>query len=230
MLVVRDFPDKVLGNMTKPKEKPESPSHLPPRQHNFQDATDKALPLVRAQSDEQLEWLGARATDAGWEVPVLNDTLRIARDDGALSSAGGWRVTPFWQILALHYLSIATQPAEGPTETTFADLPSGRVYAPIYQQRVIGRLCHTAGTDADTLSRAAETIGGSLVEGGDLAFDFRFYPRVGLRLVWYAADEDFPPSATLLLPANIEAFFHIEDVVVLSESLVARLGEAQRRQ
>ena len=49
-------------------------------------------------------------------------------------------------------------------------------------------------------------------------------PRVSLRLIWHAADEEFPPSATLLLPANIEEYFCSEDIVVLSECLVARLG------
>ena len=60
--------------------------------------------------------------------------------------------------------------------------------------------------------------------GGDAAFDFDMFPRVCVRLIWHAADEEFPPSATLLLPANIDAFFCIEDIVVLSERLVARLG------
>jgi len=53
---------------------------------------------------------------------------------------------------------------------------------------------------------------------------FDVFPRLTLRLVWHAPDEEFPPSATLLLPDNIEAFFVAEDIVVLSECLVARLG------
>ena len=45
-----------------------------------------------------------------------------------------------------------------------------------------------------------------------------------MRVIWYAADEEFAPSATLLLPANIESYFGIEDVVVLSERVVAWLA------
>ena len=60
--------------------------------------------------------------------------------------------------------------------------------------------------------------------GGDTAFDFDIFPRLCVRVIWHAADEEFPPSATLLLPANIESYFCIEDIVVLSESLVSRLG------
>jgi hypothetical protein len=42
--------------------------------------------------------------------------------------------------------------------------------------------------------------------------------------VWHAPDDEFPASATLLLPPNIEDYFCSEDIVVLSESLVARLS------
>ena len=50
------------------------------------------------------------------------------------------------------------------------------------------------------------------------------FTRLAIRLIWHAGDDEFPPSATLLLPANIEAYFCAEDIVVLSERLVARLG------
>jgi len=107
---------------------------------------------------------------------------------------------------------------------TFADLPAGRVYAGIYGQRVNARLCATAGRDLATLRPAMESIGARPANGGDAAFDIPVFPRVPVRLIWHAADDEFPPSATLLLPANIEQFLCAEDIVVMSESLVARLS------
>ena len=104
------------------------------------------------------------------------------------------------------------------------DLATARSYAGVYDGRVIARLCHTAGRDAETLGAAAARLGGQPVEAGDAAFDFRIFPRLTLRLIWHAPDEEFPPLATLLLPGNVESYFCSEDVVVLSESLVARLG------
>ena len=88
---------------------------------------------------------------------------------------------------------------------------------------MIARLCATAGRDAATLSAAAESLGGRRAEDGDLAFDFAPFPRVSMRLIWHAPDEEFPPSATLLMPENIESYFCSEDIVVLSEQLVSRL-------
>ena len=76
----------------------------------------------------------------------------------------------------------------------------------------------------EELRAAAAALGGHPVGGGDAAFDFDVLPRLRLRVIWHAGDEEFSPSATLLLPANVESYFCIEDIVVLSERLVGWLG------
>jgi hypothetical protein len=142
-----------------------------------------------------------------------------------VTTAAGGPVGAAWRILALHYLAIDARPEPCEPDVTFADLPLVRSYAGVYRGRVIGRLCGTAGRDAQRLTSAAEAAGGRSTEGpGDLAFDFDVFPRIAVRLHWYAADDEFPPSATLLLPANIEDYLCSEDIVVTSECLVARLG------
>lgn len=197
---------------------------VPPPQHNLEDAAAKALAALRRQPDEQLEWLGARRAGPDWAVQVLDDLLTVRLDDGRVSTSAGREVGPRWQILTLHYLASAGRGGREEPAVAFADLPAGRSYAPVYGQRVIQRLCATAGRDAPTLAAAAAALAGQPAPGGDLAFDFRTYPRVRLRLIWYAGDSELPPSAVLLLPASIQSFFCVEDIVVLSERLVSRLG------
>jgi hypothetical protein len=124
----------------------------------------------------------------------------------------------------LHYLAVAGRPEPREPEVTFADLPDGRGYADVYDSRVLKRLCATAGRDAATLRDAAEALGGLEVPGGDMAFQFTVFPRVAIRMIWHAPDEEFAPSATILLPGNVDEFFCTEDMVVLCESCVARLG------
>ena len=197
---------------------------VPPPQHNLRTAAARALAAVRAQDPEQLQWLGARPQDERWAVPVLDEVLSADLDDGAVRRADGQAVRPWWQILTLHYLSVTGRPAERAPEVTFADLPGGRGYASVYQQRVIGRLCGTAGRDKQTLCRAGAALAGTPVSAGDVAFDLQAFPRIRLRLIWYAGDEELPPSAVMLLPENIRAFLAVEDIVVLSERIVSRLG------
>ena len=192
-------------------------------QHNPQQAAKNALAGVRQQSPEQLEWLGARSRGRDWRLDVLDDVLALNIDDGTVRTSNGQPVRACWQGLAMHYLATSSRPPEAAPQLTFASLPGGRTYASVYQQRVIGRLCRTVGGDAETLGRAAGDLGAKAVDEGDLAFDFQAFPRVRLRLVWYAGDEELPPSAVLLLPSNIDAFLPIEDIVVFSEEIVSRL-------
>ncbi len=210
--------------MTSGTNNPADCPAVPPRQHNLQEASARALSAIREQSAEQLEWLGARRAGDRWKIAVLDDVLAVELDGGTMQTEAGQPVGPWWQILTLHYLAVSARPQVQEPSITFATLPGGRTYAPVYQQRVIERLCRTVGRQEQKLSQAAEALGGRTVPGGQAAWEFGLYPRVRLRLVWYAGDEELAPSASLLLPANIESFFGLEDIVVLSERLISRLS------
>jgi hypothetical protein len=197
---------------------------VPPPQKNLDRATELAFDDLGGQAEEQLVWLGAKSVGTAWRVSVLEDALDVDLSASSVTTSAGQPVGPHWRILALHYLGIRTQPERLAPEVTFADLATARSYAGVYHQRVVARLCATAGRDAQTFRTAASAVSGHRALGGDEAFDFDVFPRLTLRLIWHAPDEEFPASATLLLPANIESYFCSEDVVVLSECLVSRLG------
>ena len=195
-----------------------------PTQDYYRRATELGFAAAHSQTPEQLRWLGAIGSTDSWRLPVLEDVFDVDLSARRVATSAGQDVGASWRILALHYLSIPSKPEQTEPEITFADLRQSRSYNDVYQARVIGRLCGTAGREGRQLRTAAAAIGGHPVEGGDAAFDFDAFPRLSVRLIWHAPDEEFPPSATLLLPGNIESFFPAEDVVVLCECLVARLG------
>lgn len=196
---------------------------VPPPQHNFEEAAKRALEAVRKQPAEQLEWLGARGAGQHWTIRVLDGDLSVDLDAGTVRTNGAAAVAAAWRILALHYLAAPGRPVQGLPEVSFADLPGGRTYARVYRQRVIERLCATVGWESSGLSRACQALGGSAVAVGDLGFDFQVFPRIGVRLVWYAGDDELHPDATVLYPGNIGSVMEIEDVVVMAERLVSRL-------
>jgi len=196
---------------------------VPPPQHNLQTAAEKALAVMQVQPREQLGWLGAEFVQARWRLPVLDSVLWADPATGRVTTAAGAEVGPHGRILVLHYLCVASQPPILPPEVAFADLASARGYAGVYHQRVIGRLCATAGRMASSLQSAAAQVGAHPAPGGDLAFDLAAFPRLTARVIWHAPDEEFGPSATLLFPRNVESLLCVEDVVVLSERLVSRL-------
>jgi hypothetical protein len=197
---------------------------MPEPQDNLRRATALGFDAVDRQPAEQLTWLGAQAAGSVWRLQVLEGTLDVDLAARRIATAAGDEIAPTWRILVLHYLAIVGRPEELPPEITFADLPSARTYAGVYHQRAIARLCATAGKEAHKFHQAALAVGGRPAPGGDAAFDFDVFPQLSVRAIWYAADAEFPPSATLLLPRNIEAYLCTEDIVVLSERLVSRLG------
>jgi hypothetical protein len=196
----------------------------PSPQRNLQVAIDRAYAAMESQSEEQIRWLGAEPAEGAWRLPVLGDGLRVDLAGRRIVASTGREVGPHWTILVLHYLAVASRGQSLPPSVTFADLATARSYSGVYDGRVLKRLCFTTGRNLETLRAAAGSLGAEPAEGGDAAFDFRPFPRVAVRLIWHAPDEEFPPSATLLLPENIEAYFCSEDIVVLSECLVARLS------
>jgi hypothetical protein len=183
-----------------------------------------AFEALSHQADGQLRWLGAQPSTGGWRLPVLNESFDVDRGARRVTLPGGHEVGPGWRILSLHYLAIAERPERLTPDITFADLPTARSYADVYHQRALSRLCRTAGRDAAGLRAAAAALGAGAVDAGDAAFDFPVFPRLAMRLIWHAADEEFSPSATLLMPINVESFLCVEDIVVLSECLVSRLA------
>lgn len=209
--------------MGETSESPVRPA-IPPPQRNYQVAAEKALTSVRVQTAEQLIWLGAVGTGSVWRLPVLAAWVTVDVDTGRVWADDTGDVGRWWRILILHYLAVSHRPPSRSPEICFADLPGGMAYSPVYQQRVISRLCNTVGRTAETLAAAAEVLGARRVDAGDLAFDLVVFPRLTVRLIWHAGDEEFQPTATLLLPGNVEALFCIEDIVVLSESVVSRLS------
>ena len=210
--------------MTNGKRQSTGRSAVPPQQHNFEDAAGKAPDLLRGQPAEQLKWLGGRPVENLWTLGVLDDEFSVDPAGGTVLSKTGQAVGRWWRILTLHYLAVSSRPADRPPSVTFCDLPAGRTYGGIYRQRVTEQLIRRIGPDTESFSRAGCAIGGRVVEAGDAAFDFQVYPRVRLRVIWYAGDSELAPSATLLLPENIESFFCTEDIVVLSERLISRMA------
>jgi len=209
--------------MTPKNRLPEWPG-IPPRQEHLRTAQQKAVEAFCGQAETQLQWLGADGSGAAWRMPVLDGFFVVDTTTGEVRRGDGGKVHPIWQILALHYLAVRARPAAQPPTVTFASLASGKTYAGVYVNRVNRRLCAVVGQRTDALRAAATALKGRAVQGGSAAFEFDVFPRIPIRLIWYAGDEELTPSCTILLPANIESFFCTEDIVVLSESFVSRLG------
>ena len=201
------------------------------RQTNYQEALSRALECVRRRPARNLAALGAReAPSQRLELPVLERIFLIDLGAGTVALSDGRGAASEeslrigWKILALHYLSADVPWPPCASWRSFGDLPEARGYESVYSARVIGWLCATAGQERDQLAAAATRLGAQPVPLGDEGFRFQFFPRLEVRLAWYAGDEELGPGVSFLYPDNVLCFLSVEDVVVLSESLVGRLS------
>jgi len=206
----------------------------PQQQTNYQQAYERAFQAVRQRSREDLIALGAREVGAGrYELPVLERVFLINIDGGTVARSDGQgnaAAAPIrieWQILALRYLAAPAPRTDAKSWVSFAELPGAKVYDPVYRGRVLGRLAATAGRDRETFVQACERLGAERVEGGDEGFRLQVFPRVSVAILWFAGDDELKPGVSFPYPDNILSFLSLEDVVVLSESLVRRLQGAE---
>lgn len=200
-------------------------------QKNYQQAFELALERAREVQVDDLVQLGViHESRSQLVVPSLNRSFYIDLLAGTVVDQGGQTVRAAWAILVLHYLVSRPgrydQPAEG--YISFTDIPQARGYAIPYEHRVIDRFLHTAGRDQAGFQSAAGRLGGEPVHVGDVAFEFRLFPQVRLRVIWYRGDEETGPGASFLFNRAATRLFCVEDIVVVAELLVSTLSRADK--
>jgi hypothetical protein len=196
-----------------------------PQQTNYAVAIKRAAETLRAVPAEDCVKLGATLLDDGcYSLPVLNVRFLVDPAAGKVTLAEGDEVRVGWAILALHYLISPVLTMRGEPQISFAQIPDGMGYASPYRGRVIERFLHTAGRTDESFRAAAEGVGGVPVRLGDAAYRFDVFPTFPITIIRYAGDDELPPGASMLYVADAAGRFSVEDIVVMSESLISKLS------
>lgn len=127
------------------------------------------------------------------------------------------------KILILHYLSKASGIPPSGKLIAFAQLPGCEPYLPVFQKRTIDRLVRTFGKQPENLIAAAQTIGGSKAQYGDVGVVIPALPKVSVTFILWRGDDEFPPSGNILFDRTVENYLDVEDIIVLSEIIVGEL-------
>ncbi len=112
---------------------------------------------------------------------------------------------------------------------TFREVPTyGELYLQPFTGRCIKRLTYGFGYKLDVFERAMERIPGAVkIHAADTAYEFELVNGYYMRFLFWAGDEEFPPSAQILYSDNFPYGFHAEDMVVagdLSITIVKNLS------
>lgn len=135
------------------------------------------------------------------------------------------------KILIAHYLLGATGKKNSGNLITFRQIPDGHFYFDAFQRRARDPFVSFFGSNGRLFAKCAQEMGATPVENGDFGMEFRVFPRICVQLVLWEGDEEFEADATILFDESIQHQLPVEDIAVLSGSVVYRLiGLARRGQ
>jgi hypothetical protein len=109
--------------------------------------------------------------------------------------------------------------------TKLTQLPGGEA-AQLYERRIVNFLAaEVEGSSPAEVEKAAERVGGIMVEHSDATWSFEASPFNGIRLrvAYWQGEEEIPSGAAILLGEEAkEASIPIEELIVIMEMAVNR--------
>ena len=176
----------------------------------------------KADKAEIADRLGISAEKGAFSVTLMGKTYAVTENAEVTDLQGNAPALPVQTFLLRYLLEGKNLPALGGWKT-FREMPWGELYIKPYTGRVLTRAAFTFGTRVEAFRKAAEKMGAQPVAHGDAGFEFALIGDYKIRLLVWAGDEEFPPSAQVLYSDNFEEGFAPEDRVVAGDILITAI-------
>jgi hypothetical protein len=199
-----------------------------PVQGTYEEALKQGLEIL-ARKDPGRIAVKARAgfEDGRIIIPHLERSLALEVGSGRLSVRETGEEAPIWlAILAVHYLTNAQGVHPTGKLKAFREFKEGSFYEPAFNAKTKDVLIKVFGEDPEPMVKAAETLKGRIVEGGDAAVELAYFPCLPITCIVWKGDDEFPPEATVLFDETAETFFSAEDMAVAGQMAVLELIKA----
>jgi hypothetical protein len=198
-----------------------------PRIDDYIAARRLAREQLSAESCERLSMRSGfeRAEQGALRIPFLNRLYRLSCPDLEFADASeqNKEVPLQEQVLILHYLQADLPMGSSGDWIAYREIPGATFYFGAFVKRAVDPLKKVFGQDIAGFSRAAARLEGEPLQIGDAGFEFRIFPKVPVRLVLHAGDEEFPAEANILFDRSIGRMLSPEDVAWMAGMLVYRL-------
>ncbi|MGE4353751.1 MAG: DUF3786 domain-containing protein [Oscillospiraceae bacterium] len=159
-----------------------------------------------------------------FRMRFLGREVAMSYPDMRLSYVTGEAITrPDILILLSRALIEGLGKAGGGKFLAYSEVPWGNVYLQQFRGRCLMRLAFGFGYDLEKFCRACEALGGVACSGGDKGYDIAFLDDLCVRLLIWAGDDEFPPSAQILFSDNFPAMFTAEDMAVVGDILISAM-------
>ena len=140
------------------------------------------------------------------------------------SSVGPSSARSCAKILVLRYLTEGGAAPSTGKFLTYREIPWGEVYFKQFQGRCLFRLAFGFGGKLDAFREIMERVGAQAISSGDVGYELEFMKGLFVRLILWAGDDEFPPSAQILFSDNFPAAFtQGEDMAVVGDVTIDML-------
>ena len=205
------------------------------KQENYQMARQMAVERLR-QSDlqERADHSGGRyESGVGGErrirLPYLGRELLLSFPPGTIEVSNGQGPIPLREeILVFHYLEKARGTSLSDRWISFAEIPGGIFYYPVFLQRCQIPLVRFFGPNPEELKAVAEPMLGKPLAFGDVGVKIQAFPLLPLAFILWRGDAEFPAEGNVLFDDSITEVLPVEDIVILAETVVWKLIKSRR--
>ena len=175
--------------------------------------------FAKADPAEMASRLGVPFENGVFELTLLGREYTVSHPEATVTPEC---VLPV-QTFLLRYLLEAKMVSWAGAWKTFREMPWGELYIKPYTGRVLTRAAFTFGTRVEKFRAACEKLGATPLTHGDAGFEFDFIGGYKMRILVWAADEEFPPNAQVLYSDNFADGFAAEDRVVAGDILISHI-------
>ncbi len=164
---------------------------------------------------------GIAFADNAFSVPSLGKLYHISYPDYSCQEP----IMDWHCLVLLHYLNLADGTPVTGEAMPMADMPAGLVRGTKYDRTAAETLtAFLKGKTEKQVKESIQGLGGVFIPGkADLNMMLPFLPGFPLYLNIWFADEEFPPSARLLVDKSAGHYLTIEDAVSVGEVVLAQL-------
>ena len=206
-----------------------------PKQENYQLARQLSLAkLQKADLRERAACGGGiyrrmNGTQEQIELEYLGRTLRFSFPAGSIESGDSQPLSLREEIVLYHYLEkVSGDPLTG-NWISFAEIPGGTFYAPVFLQRCKTPLVNHFGAEPEVLGSVSDPgIGGAPWSFGDVGVRIQVLPRIPLGLILWEGDTEFQPEGNVLFDSSIRSHLPVEDIVILTETVIWKLVKKKK--